>query len=95
MQLKFSGGYTPRTPTLGEGAPAKGREGTEDEGRGGREERGGGGPGGEWGKELWRTTFECLPPRLVECIRTKLSLQFDPKETSLWTEMDNQIATQN
>jgi hypothetical protein len=32
----------------------------------GRERKGrrGGGQGGEWGKELWRTTFECLPPRL-------------------------------
>jgi hypothetical protein len=36
-----------------------------------------------------------LAASVMECIRTKLSLQFDPKETLLWTEMDNQIATQN
>jgi hypothetical protein len=46
----------------------------EEKGRGGkdREERGWGGQGGEWGKELWRTTFECLPPRLNYIVTPQL-----------------------
>jgi hypothetical protein len=64
---------------VGKGQKTKEREGREREERGWRghreekgeegrkgEERGGEGQGGEWGKELWRSTFECLPPRLLK-----------------------------
>jgi hypothetical protein len=54
------------------GGQGKGGDGgvlREEKGRGGRK-RGGqgvceGGQSREWGKELWRTTFECLPPHLL------------------------------
>jgi hypothetical protein len=36
-----------------------------------------------------------LAASIMECIRTNLSLQLDPKKTLLWTEMDNQITTQS
>jgi hypothetical protein len=42
------------------------REEKEMGGEGGKGGRGGGeGKAGDGGKELWRTTFECLPPRLT------------------------------
>jgi hypothetical protein len=57
------------TEDEGKGGHGKGGDGgVVERRRGGREGRGGegwGGQGGEWGKELWRTTFECLPPRLT------------------------------